>query len=88
MTTGNNLGTNIYILTYASFRKSVLMFDPSDNSFTTGPELAYELRSGTCTIFNSPAHENRPVVFAGGRDVKVQLLDYTLGNTWEFSKYI
>jgi len=49
--------------------------------------LPNELRSGTCTIFNSPAHENRPVVFAGGRYTKAQLLDYSLENTWEESKY-
>ena len=46
-----------------------------------------ELRGGTCTIFNSPAHENRPVVFAGGRFSKAQLLDYSFGNTWEESKH-
>ena len=33
-------------------------------------------------------HENRPVVFAGaGYGNKSQLLDYTLGNTWEESKH-
>jgi hypothetical protein len=32
-------------------------------------------------------HENRPVVFAVGRTKKAQLLDYTIGNTWEGSKH-
>ena len=52
-----------------------------DDSYTTGPELAYELRGGTCTIFNSPMHENRPVVLVaggGGNSSRtVEILDYT-----------
>ena len=47
-----------------------------------------ELINGACTFFNSAMHENRPVVFAGaGYGNKSQLLDYTLGNTWEESKH-
>ena len=65
-----------------------MIFDASDNAFTTGPELPNGLWSGACTIFNSAKHENRPVVFAGaGRSNKTQLLDYTIGNTWEESKH-
>ena len=72
-----------------------MIFDASDNVFTNGPELPNILRNGACTIFNSAMHENRPVVFAGGsvhikgkpRENNAQLLDYTLGNTWEESKH-
>jgi hypothetical protein len=69
-----------------------LIFDASDNAFTNGTELLYNLVDGACTIFHSAMHENRPVVFAGGsvgkpRENKAQLLDYTLGNTWEESKH-
>ena len=66
-----------------------MIFDASDNSFTTGPELPNWLVTGACTIFNSAMHENRPVVFAGsGYENKAQLLDYSLTNTtWEESKH-
>ena len=47
-----------------------------------------DLANGACTIFNSAMHENRPVVFAGTTsENKAQLLDYTIGNTWEESKH-
>jgi hypothetical protein len=69
-----------------------LIFDASDNVFTNGPELPNVLRNGACTIFNSAMHGYRPVVFACGSyfkplENKAQLLDYTLGNTWEESKH-
>ena len=64
-----------------------MIFDASDNTFTNGTELLYDLIEGACTIFNSAMHENRPVVFAVGRTKKAQLLDYTIGNTWEGSKH-
>lgn len=64
-----------------------MIFDASDNAFTNGTELLYDLIEGACTIFNSAMHENRPVVFAVGRTKKAQLLDYTIGDTWEGSKH-
>ena len=51
---------------------------------------------GACTIFNSPLHEYRPVVFvatayyntmAQETEDHIQLLDYTLKNTWEYCKH-
>ena len=65
-----------------------MIFDASDNSFTTGPELPNWLVTGACTIFNSAMHENRPVVFAGaGFEKKAHLLDYTVDpDTWIKSK--
>jgi len=72
-----------------SVRKSVLIFDASDNSFINGADSPYYLIDGVCTIFHSAMHENRPVVFAGyirpkpSVINKAQLLDYTLKNTWE-----
>ena len=74
-----------------SFRRNVLIFDASDNSFINGTELPNGFVIGACAVFNSAMHENRPVVFAGGYygnpiENKAQLLDYTLGNTWEESK--
>ena len=68
-----------------------MIFDASDNSFANGTELLFKLHGEVCTVFNSAMHENRPVVFAGGSygniGNKAQLLDYTLGNTWEESKH-
>ena len=65
-----------------------MIFDASNNAFTNGTELPNDLVEGACTIFNSAMHENRPVVFAGALwGNKAQLLDYTLGNTWEESKH-
>jgi len=78
----------VMILGGIPYSKNVLIFDASDNAFTNGIELLYNLVNGACTIFHSAMHENRPVVFAGEsygspRENKAQLLDYTLGNTWE-----
>ena len=51
---------------------------------------------GAGTIFNSPLHEYRPVVFvatayyntmAQETEDHIQLLDYTLKNTWEYCKH-
>ena len=51
---------------------------------------------GACTIFNSPLHEYRPVVFVAAAfysstaqetEDHIQLLDYTLKNTWEYCKH-
>ena len=55
-----------------------------------------EFVDGACTIFNSPLHEYRPVVFWAGAFYSsvaqesgnhIQLLDYTLKNTWEYCKH-
>ena len=35
-----------------NYRHSVIIFDPSDNSFTDGPSLIYERRGAACTLFN------------------------------------
>ena len=74
-----------------------MIFDSSDNSYTTGPEITLGLFNGqACTIFNSPLHGNRPVVFvaetyfgSGTQETEdhIQLLDYTLKNTWEYCKH-
>ena len=74
-----------------------MIFDASDNSFNTGPEITIGLIDGlTCTIFNSPLHDNRPVVFVAAsyfsstaqeNEEQIQLLDYTLKDTWEYCKH-
>ena len=69
-------------------RKTVLTYDPTDETFTTQPSLIYERIHAACTLFLSPLHNNRPVVvMAGGsRQVTAEIYDYTKSNAWEESK--
>ena len=66
----------------------VLVFDQSNNGFTTGPSTL-EGRHAACTLFNSPLHGNRPIVLAAGGDglVTAEIYDYTITNEWQESKY-
>ena len=68
--------------------KIVLIFDPEDNTFNTGPSLLFNRYYFGCAVFKSPLHNNRPVVLAaGGSGQKTaEVLDYTNANTWEHSK--
>ena len=44
--------------------------------------------SAACTLFNSPPHQNRPVILvSGGKRKTTEVLDYTSSNSWEESKY-
>ena len=70
--------------------RSVLIFSPNNNSFTTGPSLIHHRSNYACTHFYSPMHDNRPVVLsAGGKfQFKAEILDYTTANAkWEQSKH-
>ena len=71
--------------------RSVLTFNPQDNSFTQGPNLLYDRYGHGCTLYNSPMHGNRPVVLAvsgvAWRNADTaEVLDYTNTNVWEESK--
>ena len=74
----------------SSNRKSVIIFNPEDNTFTTGPTLLYGRYSHGCTLFTSPLHGNRNVVLViGGGQNTAEILDYTDDNAaWEESKHI
>lgn len=64
--------------------RNVLIFDPKDNSFTTGPSLRSNKIYGGCAQFLSAKHNNRPVVLAaGGNTRRAEILDYTNANAWE-----
>ena len=67
--------------------KSVYIFDPEDNTFTSGPSMSYERGHLGCAIFNSPQHDNRPIVLAaGGYDqLTAEVYDYTNAEQWETS---
>ena len=92
------IGGNIHIFeenkyySMSSNFKNVLIFDPKDNSFTTGPSLLFGRSNGGCTTFLSPMHDNRSVVLSVGGLLQstAELLDYTNPNskTWEQSKCI
>ena len=69
----------------SSLRKNVLFFDPVDDSFTPGPSLLFDSAHAACTLFYSPLHGNRPVVFVAKQTAEIY--DYTKTNAWEQSKY-
>ena len=75
-----------------SIRKSAIIFDPSDNSFTDAPDMISNRLSSCCALIpSSNLHNNRPVVIAiGGQSGGVpEILDYTTtGATWEQSKFV
>merc|ERR1719228_3046540 len=70
----------------SSNEKSVVIFNPEDESFTNGPTLLYERDGAACTLFLSPLHDNRPVVLVAGGSFQAtaEVYDYTNGNAaWE-----
>ena len=72
--------------------KSMIIFDPEDNTFDDGPDLNDNRDNAGCTIFRSTKHKNRNVVLAAGgwRQSTAEILDYTNpnANAWEESKHI
>ena len=74
----------------SSLRKNVIIMDPADNTYTTGPSMTYERMNAGCTIFNSPLHNDRPVVvIAGGNGQSTaEVYDYTNANQWQTSIHI
>jgi len=69
----------------SSLDRNVIIMDPADNSFTTGPSMSYEREQAACTLFNSPLHNGRPVVLAAGGIVQAtsEVYDYTYANQWQ-----
>ena len=72
-----------------SIRRNTLIYDPANNSYTNGPSLSYDRRHAACTVFNSPMHNDRPVILAAGGtgETSAELYDYTNANQWQTSKY-
>ena len=69
--------------------KTVLFYDPIANDFVEGPPMNSDRTTLACTLFNSPMHDNRPVVLAlgGFAGVTAEILDYSVvGTEWEYSK--
>ena len=74
----------------SSLRKNVLVFDPADNSYTTGPSMKYERVYSACTLFHSQLHNGRPVVLAAGGSwqATAEVYDYTNSNQWQTSIHL
>ena len=74
--------------------KKVEMYDINTNTITDHSTMNFPHTASTCTIFFSPKHEGRPVVYVGGGmqapnwdSAKNELLDYTMTTTWEEREY-
>ena len=70
-------------------RKTVTIYDIITNTFSSGVKMNYNRENAACTIFKSPNHGNRPVVFVGGGKEQrtAEILDYSQsGATWEKGK--
>ena len=52
--------------------------------------MNHDRYNAACTLFNSPLHQNRPVILvSGGYDqTSAEVFDYTASDHWEESKYI
>ena len=73
-----------------SLHRNVIIMDPADNSFSTGPSMSYARPSAACTLFHSPLHNGRPVVLAAGGSgqATAEVYDYTNSNQWETSIHL
>ena len=70
-------------------RTGVLMLDTETGTSTTLGDTLFTRHHPGCTLFYSPKHDYRPVVYVGGGcagQTTSELLDYTLTDTWEQSK--
>ena len=74
--------------TLSGLTNTVHIYDQDDVFLppNNGPPMNYNRGVHSCTIFNSPAHENRPVaVYVGDRNA--ELWDFTQPNSkWIKSK--
>ena len=65
----------------------VWRFNHLTKEFIRMKDMPHKMRTG-CSLFHSPAHENRPLVFIGGGFLpKSMVLDYTISTTWEERKF-
>ena len=73
-----------------SNRKAVMIFDRITEIFTNGDNMNNGRERAACTIFKSPKHGNRPVVFIGGgkNQNTAEILDFSQSDAkWEISKF-
>ena len=74
----------------SSLRRNVIIMDPADNSFSTGPSMSYKREHAACALFYSPLHNGRPVVLAAGgsNQATAEVYDYTYANQWQTSMHL
>ena len=70
--------------------KSVITFDPTTSTYTSGPDMLNGRENFGCAHFYSDAHFGRPVVLAAGGlgTSKAEILDYSGSGTWTSSKLL
>ena len=71
-------------------RKAVTIFDRMTENFTNGDNMNNDRAFSACTIFKSPKHGNRPVVFIGGgkNQNTAEILDFSQSDAkWEIGKF-
>ena len=72
-------------------RKKVWHYDISTDTITADHStMLFDHARSTCTIFYSPKHEGRPVVYMGPGEFsnnQPEILDYEMTTTWEARKY-
>ena len=73
-----------------SNRKAVTICDRMTEKFTSGYNMNNDRERAACTIFKSPKHGNRPVVFVGGgkNQNTAEILDFSQSDAkWEIGKF-
>ena len=72
-------------------RKKVWLYDISTDTITSDHStMLFDHSLCSCTIFYSPKHEGRPVVYMGPGEFsnnQPEILDYEMTTTWEARKY-
>ena len=65
--------------------KTVWKFNHLTKEYNRMENMPYYMVNSGCSLFHSPTHGNRPVVFIGGgsKGWKAIVLDYTRSTTWE-----
>ena len=69
------------------WRYKVWIFNHLTKEFIRKENMPYSMIFAGCSLFHSPKHENRPLVFIGGTDAKAIVLDYTRSDKWEKRKF-
>ena len=73
-------------------KNDVIIYDSNSGSFRDGPSLLVRRSFQACVVFNSPLHNDRPVVLVAGGDrdgkytgkATMEVLDFTKDNAvWE-----
>ena len=67
------------------WQTKVWRFNHLTKEFIRMKDMPYSMWESGCSLFHSPKHENRPLVFIV--EAKAMVLDYTRSDTWEERKF-